>query len=153
TVAERVKGERLRANAVEALARRMRRERTGFSESMPVACEQVSLVEFKADGHHRVRANALRAMLAFGDSHAAAGELVGMLRDERPGHRLAAVWLASRALTIDGRTSVGRRWTELASHVVRMARGERDERVRRRAAVCAARVCGCADWSPSTRSS
>ncbi|MCW5777038.1 MAG: hypothetical protein KIS87_11415 [Phycisphaeraceae bacterium] len=134
--------DRVRANAVEALARRMRRERTDFAAPKSVAQAAVSFIEFKADGHHRVRANALRAMLAFGDSHAAAGELVGMLRDERPGHRLAAAWLASRALTIDGRTSVGRRWTELASQVVQMARGESDERVRRRATACAARVRG-----------
>lgn len=134
--------DRVRANAVEALARRMRRERTDFPDQKSAPGEAPSVIEFKADGHHRVRANALRAMLALGDSQAAAGELVGMLRDERPGHRLAAVWLASRALTIDGRTSVGRRWTELASQVVQMARGENDDRVRRRAAACAARVRG-----------
>lgn len=133
---------RVRANAVEALARRARRDRTDSAQPKPALPAQVALVEFKGDGHHRVRANALRAMLVLGDGHEAAIALGEMLRDERPGHRLAGVWLASRALTIDGRSAGARRWTELASQVVRMSRCEGDERVRRRAVVCAARVRG-----------
>ena len=135
---------RVRANAVEALARRARRERVGIAERKPGLPEPESLVEFKGDSHHRVRANALRAMLAEGDAHEAAAGLGEMLRDERPGHRLAGVWLASRALTIEGRAAVGRRWTELAAQVLGMARSESDERVRRRAVACAARVRGMA---------
>ncbi|MCL4741859.1 MAG: hypothetical protein KJZ54_06600 [Phycisphaerales bacterium] len=133
---------RVRANAVEALAKRARRARTEFAGHESVARERESLVEFKSDGHHRIRANALRAMLVLGDGHEAAVELGEMLRDERPGHRLAGVWLASRALTIDGRSAGAKRWTELASEVVRLSRSESDERVRRRAVACAARVRG-----------
>jgi hypothetical protein len=132
---------RLRANAVEALARQTRGAEPG-SRRADV------LVELKDDPHHRVRANAIRGLFQrgrlFGEPGSAIEEPVAfeslgaMLSDERPGHRLAAVWLAGRVLAPV--SAVGRRWAELAGRVNDLARSDPDPAARARAARAASRL-------------
>ncbi len=75
---------RIRANAVESLGRLIRR---GDADA-------TLLVDTKPDPHHRVRANAIRALF----SHDAAVErwLFDMLVDDRVSHRIASAWVARR---------------------------------------------------------
>lgn len=121
---------RVRANAVEAIGRRVR-----AGEALPM-----QVMELKHDGNHRVRANAVRLEMG---SAAVAGELAAMLRDERPEHRLAGAWLTSRALGGGGlKPRLGADADQLALRLVELASGDPDDRVRRRAAIGASRVMG-----------
>jgi hypothetical protein len=115
---------RVRANALEALAR----------SGAKAASE---LVEFKRDASHRVRASVLRALLhrdAGAASRAAADELLAMLGDERPLHRLAGLWVMERVLVRGG---LGEHAGALASQVALLAREEAEVPIRLRAARCA----------------
>lgn len=113
---------RIRANAVESLARVARL--AGPRAAMPAV-----IIESKADPHHRVRANALRA-LADGDTPG--GGVAAMLSDARPMHRLAGVWLAGRALPRRGVDMHGE-WPLVLAQVREMARFDADGPVRARA--------------------
>jgi len=121
--------QRVRANAVEAIGRLSR---------TPGVARLVDLKPLRDDPNHRVRANALRALLAGGE---AAGDALGaMLADTRPMHRLAGVWVAQRTLAGSGRSRVGERWPELIARVGELAAGDPDIKVRRRARACGARL-------------
>lgn len=134
---------RIRANAVEAITRYSRAR----GEPAPSAGPAL-ILEFKQDEHHRVRASVLRAILGSqetGPAHASAlasalDGLAVMLHDDRPAHRTAGVWLADRTLLHAGRARAGRRWTELASRVVELAKSDEDTAVRRRAEAFALRL-------------
>jgi hypothetical protein len=79
---------RVGANAVESFARQARANAGQYKAAVPGVGP---LVELKADPRHRVRANALRALIEFGrDTPTAIDGLVEMLRDGRVGHRLAS---------------------------------------------------------------
>lgn len=148
-IAEALRGsdDRVRANAVEALSRRARRS-PGFNAGAADGATYSVLVELKDDPSHRVRANSLRAMLAPGafaaayESAAAAGA-AAMLRDERPLHRVAAIWLSERVLTAAGpgapRPGAGR-WNEVAAIVADVARSDPIVEVRTRAGRAASRL-------------
>ncbi len=91
---------RLRANALDAIARRVRRGEA-LTEAVQVAAKAIC-----QDEAHRPRASAARLLLATSPldlprsaSVRDAGErtLVGMLDDPRPMHRVAGLWLAERA--------------------------------------------------------
>lgn len=123
---------RVRANAIETLGRRVR-----GGESLPA-----QVIELKHDGHHRVRANALRLELGLAPAAAPLSELEGMLRDARPEHRWAGAWLASRALGGGLRRALGPGADPLAMRLVELASGDPDDRVRRRAAIGASRLMG-----------
>ena len=126
---------RVRANAVEAVARRAR---------VGPGRRADALIEHKNDVHHRVRACAIRGMFhrgrMFGEAvgmlmePAAAEALGAMLCDERPMHRVAGVWLADRMLG----SGVGQ--PDLAGRIADMARSDPDEGARTRAARAAARL-------------
>lgn len=141
---------RVRANAIEALAERRRK-------GMRVDPADISLIEFTGDAHQRVRANAVRAALFAGHrpaskleakptppntperphDHERAGEtLRSMLGDERPAHRVSALWVAGRALRRGPEIALGTRWTELAAVIADMARHDPDGAARARAAAC-----------------
>lgn len=128
---------RVRANAVDAIAQvsRFRGQPAGVL---------VDLKPLQQDDHHRVRANALRAMIVGRSSvrpePACADGLAAMLSDEREMHRLAGVWAAQRLMPAAGRARLGERWNELAARVSELAKLDPDDRVRRRAAACAARL-------------
>ncbi len=141
---------RVRANAVEALARQ--------SKASPQRPDEW-IRELKNDPHHRVRANSIRGMIQgvagrtsttfssqLEPAHPspviedAIEALASMLSDNRPEHRLAAAWAASRVLPGRGRARLGRRWSEMVARVGELARFEDSPRVRRRAEWCVSRL-------------
>ncbi len=149
---------RVGANAVESFARQARANAGQYKAAVPGVGP---LVELKADPRHRVRANALRALIEFGrDTPTAIDGLVEMLRDGRVGHRLASAWVLWRILP-DMARSVGHLqrdasgsegWPHLAASAARLASFDPDHRVRRRAAACVSRLSAATDgaWSPAT---
>ena len=137
---------RVRANAVEAKARRTRAP-ADLASAEPAT--HAVMIELKDDPHHRVRANALRALLRSGTPNrsrvfepAAVEGLESMLGDDRDTHRIAGVWLAERVLSGFGRGRLGGRWDELARRVASIATADPSERARVRASRCAARLLG-----------
>ncbi len=145
---------RVRANAVEAVGRIARR-RSGASGDLATADPDAYalLIDLKSDAQHRVRANALRALLAAAAISAPVGEpaaedeLAAMLCDDRAPHRAAALWLAERVLAGSG-GSGWRRWNQMAARVAESARIATEPAVRARAQRCARRVLAAArtDW-------
>ncbi|MEX2217228.1 MAG: hypothetical protein WD749_00585 [Phycisphaerales bacterium] len=128
---------RARANAVDALCRR-----PTLAADPGVAGR---LVELKLDPGHRARAAALRALIAPGGAgvHDGLRDLVFMLNDERPLHRLAALWAVERLALAPSPLPaevLGGRWPEIASIVAHMVGSEPEEPVRQRAERCAARL-------------
>ncbi|MBZ0170959.1 MAG: hypothetical protein K8E66_01130, partial [Phycisphaerales bacterium] len=128
---------RVRANAIEALDRLVRRGGVGGENGR-------RFVEFKVAGEHRARANALRALSWRGDGLLDLGptwdDLTLMLTDDRSPHRLAGVWLSERLLC--GSVDRGDRWRALARHVASLARDEADAHIKARAVRCSRRLLG-----------
>lgn len=129
---------RVRANAVQSLGRMAARERGGKASV---------LVRGLADRRepvdaHRARANLVRAMIEGAPETVprALNELASMLTDHRPMHRLAGAWVAGRCLPGEGRRRLAEGFVEIAARVERMSREDEDERVRRRASACVARL-------------
>jgi len=150
---------RVGANAVEALAKQARAIAGPENAAALGACV-ARLVELKADARHRVRANALRAMIESGtDQPSAIDALVSMLRDGRVGHRLASAWVLWRILPDMRRggasrerdAAAGEGWPHLAASAARLASFDPDHRVRRRAAACVSRLSAVTGgaWSPA----
>lgn len=129
---------RVRANAIEAMAQRRRRG----PAALPL---RATLTELKTDAAHRVRANAILALLRGADGvvetervyePGAAEQLGAMLGDDRPMHRIAGLWVAARLLTRGAGAGLGRQWTPLAARLADLARSDDDPAVRQRAAAC-----------------
>ena len=97
------------------------------------ACEL--LAGLTDDPHHRVRGSAVRGLVRYG--HASGRELLEMLDDERPLHRLAGLWVVERA-SLAAQLPAG--WGEWSSRVAEMARAEPEAPVRERARRSAARM-------------
>ncbi|MCA9287213.1 MAG: hypothetical protein KDA05_01430 [Phycisphaerales bacterium] len=166
---------RVRANAVEGIGlQRLAIEdaTTGRDRDHGV------LLELKGDPHHRVRANAIRALLRAAPPSprirrtprrarpgsalveplarvyeaSAVESLRSMLTDDRPLHRLAGSWLAGRVLA-GGRERLGDSWNALSTLVTEMASSEPIREVRSRAANAAARISATvrAGWAGSTQ--
>ena len=161
---------RVRANAADAIGRRVLRSLAGscgtggvFASGSPAPHaprptphtphppqEIGVLLELKSDDHHRVRAGALRSLLAVGaasadgDSGGPSAQIEAMLGDPRWAHRLAGVWLAERAPGLiepgDAPASAHEQTRRLAKRIVSIAGEDPDERVRRRAMGCARRL-------------
>ncbi len=134
---------RVRANAVEGVGILLR---AAADPSMM----RSRLIELKDDPHHRVRANAVRALLVRPGSlvegrpgggrvyePAAVDSLLAMLSDVRAEHRLAGAWVAGRVLPFDGAARLGQRWAEVSVRVHDLSTDDADPRVRVRAAQCA----------------
>ncbi|MDX2016942.1 MAG: HEAT repeat domain-containing protein [Planctomycetota bacterium] len=137
---------RVRSNAVESLGRIVIRAARASDEPVVRRASNVirALRDDPASGeHHRVRATALRELARASALRPAAQiepvgpALVEMLRDARPAHRLAGVWLAERALASgfleargDGLT-LSRR--EAVERLAELAGHDPDPRVLRRA--------------------
>ena len=99
---------RVRANTIEAL------------ESRPMERQFVPVLAQRArSGDNRERANAIKAMAGMKVSTAAA-QLTLMLRDERPEHRISALWALRQ---------IG--WWQLLTEVGRLAKSDGNLRVRR----------------------
>lgn len=98
---------RVRANAVETMEKR------------PAGTRFVPLLAERArDGAHRERANAIKALHAM-KVGVAASQLLHMLRDGRPEHRISALWALRR---------IG--WWRMLSEVARLAREDESVKVR-----------------------
>jgi HEAT repeat protein len=128
---------RVRANAVEALARLTRR---GVDPARKLSGLEEVIVELKSDAHHRVRANAIRAGLLEACGGVDAAGLAHMLMDERPMHRVAGVWVAGRVLATPTRTPLSEKLPEFIARIGELARHDEDERVRTRARACEQRL-------------
>ena len=126
---------RVRANAVEAVAKRVRHSPGASDHAL------LTLLELKDDGAHRARANALRGLLETAAGEPSVDGVRAMLADERPMHRLAGVWLAGRVLP-GVKPVIASRYGELAGVVKRLAEKDEDEHVRRRAVHAAALMAG-----------
>lgn len=126
---------RVRANAVEAVAKRVRHSPSASDHAL------LTLLELKDDGAHRARANALRGLLETAAGEPSVDGVRAMLADERTMHRLAGVWLAGRVLP-GVKAVIASRYGELAGAVKRIAEQDEDEHVRRRAVHAAALMLG-----------
>ncbi len=146
---------RVRANAVESLAKHARLARQGGAAHARSG-DRAGIVEFKDDAHHRVRANAVRAALLADVAGAGAfrredalveakcdvlgigvESLAAMLSDDRTMHRLAGAWLAWKVLPAGGPLRLHARWPEVVARVAEVAQFDAEPKVRARAARCA----------------
>ena len=99
---------RVRANTIEAL------EAKGDRQFVPVLARKA-----RDAGTARERANAVKALHTMKVS-TASGQLMLMLRDERPDHRISALWALRQ---------IG--WWQLLGEVGRLAKGDNNLKVRR----------------------
>lgn len=136
--------DRVRANAVDALARRS----LAPAEVEPHSLRG-TLAEFKDDPSHRVRANAILALIrgvgrGIGERVASpvvpTRALSAMLDDDRVMHRIAGLWVVDRTIAagLDGR--FGDASIQIALALDAMAKREGEVKVRERAAQCAGRL-------------
>lgn len=139
--------QRVRANAIDAMVVRAR-------EGVDDNARELSstLLEFKEDSWHRVRGSAVRGLELLGsrtggsngsasDGHSqVVGEqLLKMLEDGRPLHRLAGAWVADR--TLPGRTLRELKlWPALVSRLRSLALTDTEPRVRVRCRLALARA-------------
>jgi hypothetical protein len=132
---------RVRANALDALARCARRSGVVMASEGPLAA---AIVEFKNDEHHRVRASAARAML-LGAARAsdarspAAAIILPFLNDARAPHRVSGLWLAERAAGMDVVRAQSHAANVLATTVAEMIRTDPEPEVK-------IRPCGRNGW-------
>lgn len=131
---------RVRANALDALARRDRcRPASG-----DVALSVPAILELKNDTHHRVRASAIRAEMltsirGVGSNNASEGlidAVLPMLQDQRDMHRVAGLWLAERLISDAGHFSAD----AISGVLARMVSEDPSGEVRRRARLSAGRL-------------
>ncbi|MBY0311410.1 MAG: hypothetical protein K2W85_05025 [Phycisphaerales bacterium] len=126
---------RVRANALDAMARVARRRGVIAGEKSALAS---AMVEFKNDEHHRVRAAAVRAgvlaAISGGDlrlTESVSGDVGAMLTDARVMHRVSGLWLAERVAGMCG--APAQLGQTIASAVADIVRNEPDIQVRIRA--------------------
>lgn len=122
--------QRVRANAVESIAKRARGRTSG-------------VLEHKNDTNHRVRANAIRGVLLPSLSDAqtidlrsardAANESIRMLNDEREMHRVAAMWLLERLGRTGAGPLLGDQWGQMLAIAREAAAKDESPHVRARA--------------------
>jgi hypothetical protein len=121
--------DRVRSNAVDAVARDARRSAEPQLAAAP-------LIELKLDEHHRVRGSAIRGLFWASESspklgHGAFESMFEMLDDGRQMHRLAGIWLCERWAMGHVRSDLD---AQLASRRLRsMAEHEPDPRLAARA--------------------
>jgi HEAT repeat protein len=133
--------DRVRANALDALARAARR-----AGSIGAGRSHIDgvMVEFKDDPHHRVRAAAARARLLTdvrtGETRRAASAIMPLLTDPRAMHRVSGLWLAERAAGSLGARRDSASGDSLASAVAEMVRADPEPEVKIRARLTASRL-------------
>ncbi len=154
----RARDPRVCSNAIEALARagsakgtKVKSEKTGDGALHAV------LVEFKDHPHHRVRATAAHALIASAIEASASSRsprstrhqafepvavetLRAMLIDERPMHRVAAMWMVESLAMGPGLAAIGPEWSAVVAGVGAIAREDAEPVVRTRAIRCARRL-------------
>ena len=134
---------RVRANALDALVIRAREGVDGNTGELAS-----TLLEFKEDSWHRVRGSAVRGLELLGARPSAAGDihagvvgeqLLKMLEDSRPLHRLAGAWVADR--TMPGRSLRELKlWPAMVSRLRALALTDLEPRVRVRCRLALARA-------------
>ncbi len=120
---------RVRANAVEA----MRRQESQMAQGESDVGLRSTLTELRGDANQRVRANAVRSLMALPEpkggaalyTPSAASALIAMLRDERAPHRVSALWVAEQSYKAPDSALIG--------HIQSLAEMDPDQGVRRRA--------------------
>lgn len=135
--------QRVRANAIDSMVVRMR---NGMDDNAP-GLEGV-LMDFKEDSWHRVRGSAVRGLNVLGakkwkidsNSNSVVGEqILRMLEDQRPMHRLAGAWVAHRSLP--GREMRELKlWPALIARLRSLAINDLETRVRSRARLALSRT-------------
>lgn len=133
--------QRVRANALDALAIRAR---DGIDKNPGEAAS--ILLEFKDDAWHRVRGSAVRGLELIGirtgenesQENIIGEQLLKMLEDSRPLHRLAGAWVADR--TLPGRALREMKlWPTMMARLRTLAMTDLEPRVRMRAKLALAR--------------
>lgn len=152
--------ERARANAVTALAKvdsnaaryivteavasRDDRVRANAIELAPIPAH--TLIEYRDDPNHRVRANAIKRLIEEDSmtdpTHAntVSGSLIEILGDPRPMHRLAGAWVAQHVVTLDQRERLGTRWGPVIAQLEELAATDENHNLRVRASRCIQRL-------------
>lgn len=152
--------ERARANAVtalakvdsnaaryivsEAIASKDDRVRANAIELAPIPAD--TLVEFRDDQNHRVRANAIKRLIeedSINDptfANTVTGSLIEILGDPRPMHRLAGAWVAQHVVTLDQRDRLGTRWGPVIAQLEELAATDENPNLRIRASRCIQRL-------------
>lgn len=134
--------QRVRANAVDAMVQRVR---SGV-ESQPAAVAE-RLLELKDDAWHRVRGSAVRGLEVLTQvkldgpvrTTQVAEQLLRMLDDARPMHRLAGAWVADRTLPGHELREI-KLWPALVTRLRSLATTDPDPRVRSRARLAIGRA-------------
>jgi hypothetical protein len=134
--------QRVRANAVDAMVQRVR---AGAEQELSGVADK--LLELKDDAWHRVRGSAVRGLEVLAQvksggpiRSAQAGEqLLRMLDDARPMHRLAGAWVADRTLPGHDLREI-KLWPSLVSRLRSLAMLDPDPRVRARARLAIGRA-------------
>ncbi|MBU6414494.1 MAG: hypothetical protein KGS45_13610 [Planctomycetes bacterium] len=126
---------RVRSNALEAIGK-WERVNPG---RLAVLCRDAL-----GDVAGRPRATAMRELARFAANSQAAGDVaenvLTMLSDAKPGHRLSATWASERVLVTLGPERAGARWGELCDRLVEVADRDSDQAVRTRASAAARRL-------------
>ncbi len=130
--------DRVRANALDALARAARRSGTIHADRSPLGR---AVVEFNNDPHHRVRAGAARARLMV-DRRSPGPDglgvvIVPLLTDARAMHRVSGLWLAERTAGLAGNAGPAE---SVAAAIAEIVRTDPEPEVRIRARVAAGRL-------------
>ena len=134
--------QRVRANAVDAMVHRVR---SGAEREVSAVADR--LMELKDDAWHRVRGSAVRGLEVLAQVKAggpvrsshAAEQLLRMLDDARPMHRLAGAWVADRTLPGHDLREI-KLWPSLVSRLRSLAMLDPDPRVRARARLAIGRA-------------
>lgn len=149
---------RVRANAVTALHHPARPATDAIDEQ----ARQTMLVELKDSSHHRVRANALRALLAHradpvdaqtrDQAGWAVAGVLAMLSDDRPEHRSAGVWLAERCLDESVWPRIEQHSAAIAARLSDLLDPDQPDVIRRRSTRCVRRLSARtrSGWSRTT---
>ncbi len=128
----------------EAINDRDPRTRANAVESVDMEPEKI--LEYKLDEHHRVRACAIRRVLAApgasrqGMTRLAGEALLEMLGDGRDEHRLAGAWTAQRCVVASRRSELGGVFHPLVNQIEALGANDPDPRVRARARGCERRI-------------
>lgn len=134
--------QRVRANAVDAMVQRVRSGVETQAEGVAAR-----LMELKDDAWHRVRGSAVRGLEVLTQvkfdgpvrTPQVAEQLLRMLDDPRPMHRLAGAWVADRTLPGHDLREI-KLWPSLVTRLRSLATTDPDPRVRSRARLAIGRA-------------
>lgn len=133
--------QRVRSNAIDTMVSRLR---SGLDRDSAKLTS--TLLEFKEDPWHRVRGSAVRGLEQLqsapgvgGSMNVVGEQLLSMLEDARPQHRLAGTWVADRTLPTRSLREL-KLWPALIARLRSLALTDLETRVRARARLALARA-------------